>query len=119
MIENYQTNDENENNQTFQQTPSNLSSSISPQTIIIRQEEKSTNGIGTAGFVMSLIAIFLGWIPVIGWIIWILGLVLSFVGIFKKPKGELEKKEIVALISYLQRLGTDIKTTEIKTASNN
>lgn len=37
----------------------------------------------------------------------------------KKPEGELEKKEIVALISYLQRLGTDIKTTEIKTASNN
>ncbi|WP_265429389.1 cytochrome-c oxidase, cbb3-type subunit I [Chryseobacterium sp. YIM B08800] len=35
-----------------------------------------------------------------------------------KPKGELEKKEIVALIAYLQRLGTDIKTTEIKTASN-
>jgi len=37
----------------------------------------------------------------------------------KRPQGELEKKEIVALISYLQRLGTDIKTTEIKTASNN
>ncbi|CAD0218238.1 Cytochrome c oxidase subunit CcoN [Chryseobacterium sp. JV274] len=37
----------------------------------------------------------------------------------KRPKGELEKKEIVALISYLQRLGTDIKTTEIKTVSNN
>ncbi|WP_294201494.1 cytochrome-c oxidase, cbb3-type subunit I [Chryseobacterium endophyticum] len=37
----------------------------------------------------------------------------------QKPKGELEKKEVVALISYLQRLGTDIKTTEIKTASNN
>ena len=31
----------------------------------------------------------------------------------------LEKKEIVALIAYLQRLGTDIKTTEIKTASKN
>lgn len=30
----------------------------------------------------------------------------------------LEKREIVALISYLQRLGTDIKTTEVKTASN-
>jgi cytochrome c oxidase cbb3-type subunit I/II len=36
-----------------------------------------------------------------------------------KPAGELEKKEIVALIAYLQRLGTDIKTTEVKTASNN
>jgi len=36
----------------------------------------------------------------------------------KRPQGELEKKEIIALIAYLQRLGTDIKTTEIKTASN-
>ena len=30
----------------------------------------------------------------------------------------LEKREITALIAYLQRLGTDIKTTEVKTASN-
>ncbi len=29
----------------------------------------------------------------------------------------LEKREIVSLIAYLQRLGTDIKTSEIKTAS--
>jgi len=40
----------------------------------------------------------------------------------KEKSGEkfvpLEKREIVALISYLQRLGTDIKTTEVKTASN-
>jgi len=35
-----------------------------------------------------------------------------------RPAGELEKKEIIALIAYLQRLGTDIKTTEVKTASN-
>ena len=34
-----------------------------------------------------------------------------------RPAGELEKKEIVALIAYLQRLGTDIQTTEIQTAS--
>ena len=30
----------------------------------------------------------------------------------------LEQREITALIAYLQRLGTDIKTTEAKTASN-
>ncbi|MBW7676363.1 cytochrome-c oxidase, cbb3-type subunit I [Chryseobacterium chendengshani] len=36
-----------------------------------------------------------------------------------RPPGELEGKEIIALISYLQRLGTDIRTNEIKTASNN
>lgn len=37
----------------------------------------------------------------------------------KRPAGELEKKEIIALIAYLQRLGTDIKTTQVQTASNN
>ncbi len=36
-----------------------------------------------------------------------------------RPEGELEKKEIIALIAYLQRLGTDIKTTQVQTASNN
>ncbi|SHF10758.1 cytochrome c oxidase cbb3-type subunit I/II [Chryseobacterium vrystaatense] len=30
----------------------------------------------------------------------------------------MEKREIVAMIAYLQRLGTDIKTTEVKTAGN-
>ncbi|NAW52229.1 hypothetical protein GNY06_12865, partial [Elizabethkingia argentiflava] len=31
----------------------------------------------------------------------------------------LENREIIALIAYLQRLGTDIKTTDVQTASNN
>lgn len=57
------------------------------QTIIIQQNEKKTNGIGTAGFVLALIAIFLGWIPLLGWLIWILGAIFSFVGVFREPKG--------------------------------
>ena len=57
------------------------------QTIIINQTEKKSNGIGTAGFVLSLIAIFFGWIPFLGWILWLLGLIFSFIGLFKKPKG--------------------------------
>ncbi|MBP7172570.1 MAG: cytochrome-c oxidase, cbb3-type subunit I [Cloacibacterium sp.] len=40
----------------------------------------------------------------------------------KAEKGKdfipLENREVVALIAYLQRLGTDIKTAEVKTASN-
>jgi cytochrome c oxidase cbb3-type subunit I/II len=31
----------------------------------------------------------------------------------------LEQREIIAMIAYLQRLGTDIKTTQIQTASVN
>ena len=58
------------------------------QQIIINQApEKKSNGVGVAGFVLALIAIFLCWVPVLGWILWLLGLILSFVGVFKKPKG--------------------------------
>ena len=103
MIENYQNpnENENENKQDFQQNVNNSSMPQNPQTIIIRQEEKSTNGIGTAGFIMSLIAIFLGWIPIIGWIIWILGLVLSFAGIFKRPKGMAIAGLVISLIGII------------------
>ena len=46
--------------------------SQSGQTVIINQTENS-NGMGTAGFVLALIAVFLGWVPFLGWIIWLLG----------------------------------------------
>jgi len=57
------------------------------QTIIVTQKENSSNGIGTAGFVLSLISLFLGWIPFIGWLLWVLGVIFSFIGVFKKPRG--------------------------------
>tara|TARA_B100000683_G_scaffold272030_1_gene314384 strand:+ start:562 stop:849 length:288 start_codon:yes stop_codon:yes gene_type:complete len=59
----------------------------SGQTIIINQVQKKSNGIGTAGFVLAIIALFLGWIPLLGWIMWLLGLIFSFIGVFKSPKG--------------------------------
>ncbi|MCB0463030.1 MAG: hypothetical protein R2816_11005 [Flavobacteriaceae bacterium] len=59
----------------------------SGQTIIVNQVEKKSNGLGTAGFVLSLIALFIGWVPFLGWLIWILGLVFSFIGIFRAPRG--------------------------------
>ncbi|MGZ0016660.1 hypothetical protein [Yeosuana sp. AK3] len=65
----------------------NINKGSSGQTIIINQEEKKSNGIGTAGFVLAIIALFLGWIPFLGWIIWILGLIFSFIGVFKTPRG--------------------------------
>ena len=37
------------------------------------------NGLGTAGFVLALIGIFLGWIPVLGWLVWFLGVIFSII----------------------------------------
>ena len=73
----------------------------SGQTIIINQSEKKSNGIGTAGFVLALIAIFLGWVPVLGWVVWFLGLILSFVGVFKQPKGLAIAGLVISLIGII------------------
>lgn len=54
---------------------------------VIIQERPSTNGMGIAGFVMALLTLFLGWIPVFGWVLWGLSLLFSFIGIFKRPRG--------------------------------
>lgn len=55
-----------------------------PQVIV---KTSRTNGMGTAGFVLSLITLFIGWLPVIGWILWLLGLIFSLIGVFKAPRG--------------------------------
>ena len=60
--------------------------------------QKQSNGVGTAGFVLALIALFLGWVPVLGWLSWFLGLVLSFAGIFKNPKGLAIAGLVISLI---------------------
>ncbi len=54
---------------------------------IIVQERPRTNGMGIAGFVMSFITLFFGWIPFFGWVAWVLSLVFSFIGVFKRPRG--------------------------------
>ncbi|HOR83001.1 MAG TPA: hypothetical protein PLF32_10165 [Bacteroidales bacterium] len=77
------------------------STNQSGQTVIINQLEKKSNDIGTAGFVLALIAIFLGWVPVLGWIIWLLGLILSFVGVFKQPKGLAIAGLVISLIGII------------------
>ena len=110
MSENYLENRElNENSQPFQQNLSNQNSSQNPklqtpqssQTIIVNPEQRKTNGVGTAGFIMSLIAIFVGWIPILGWLVWLLGLIFSFVGVFKNPKGMAIAGLVISLIGII------------------
>ena len=45
------------------------------------------NGIGTAGFVLALIGLIFCWVPILNWILWILGVIFSLIGVFKRPKG--------------------------------
>lgn len=71
------------------------------QTIIIKQEEKKSNGLGTAGFVLALIGLIFGWVPGLGWITWILGLIFSFIAIFKKPRGLAIAGLVISLLGFI------------------
>lgn len=54
---------------------------------VINVVEKKGNGVGTAGFVIALIGLIFCWVPVLDWLLWLLGLILSIVGVFKTPRG--------------------------------
>ena len=71
------------------------------QTVIVNNQEKKSNGAGTAGFVLSLVALFSGWIPIAGWIVWLLGLIFSLVGLSKQPRGLAIAGAIISLIGII------------------
>lgn len=73
----------------------------SSNTIIINHPANKSNGLGVAGFVLALIALFLGWVPILGWIIWVLGLIFSFAGIFKQPRGLAIAGLVISLIDII------------------
>lgn len=62
---------------------------------------KKGNGIGIAGFVLAIVALIFCWLPVINWILWILGLVFSIIGMFKRPKGLAIAGLVISLASIL------------------
>lgn len=69
------------------------------QQVVIQQKE--SNGLGVAGFVISLVALLLSWIPVLNWILWLLGLIFSAIGICKRPRGLAIAGLVISLIGVI------------------
>lgn len=57
------------------------------QTILVREQRYKSNGLGTAGFITSLLGLLLSWVPILGRILWLVGALLSLIGVFKSPRG--------------------------------
>ncbi|MDE6359650.1 MAG: hypothetical protein K2L39_00275 [Muribaculaceae bacterium] len=55
--------------------------------MIINQQPVKKNGLGTAGFVLSILALVFCWAPVLDFILWVLGAIFSVIGLFKAPRG--------------------------------
>ncbi len=71
------------------------------QQIIINQQESKKNGIGTAGFVLALLAFLFCWVPVLDIILWILGAIFSLVGIFRAPRGLAIAGTVISFIGII------------------
>ena len=52
-------------------------------------QKKETNGIAIAGLITSIIALICSPIPLLCWVLWIVGLILSCVGLGKKTHKKL------------------------------
>lgn len=86
--------DNQEDNQNQQQQETHKA-----QPIIINQNNNSnSNPIGIAGFITSILAYLLYCIPIVGHLIWILGLVLSIIGLFNRPRGLAIAGVVISLI---------------------
>ena len=55
--------------------------------VYVKDKPQKTNGIGLAGFIISLLCLLGFWVPVANWIMWTIGLIFSLIGVFKKPRG--------------------------------
>lgn len=69
--------------------------------IYIQQVQNQSNALGMAGFILSIISIFTGWIPVVGWGVWFLGALFSVIGVFKKPRGFAIAGLVISFIGIL------------------
>ncbi len=75
--------------------------STTEQQFVNNQQVSSSNGIGTAGFILALVALFFGWVPVLGWIAWALGLIFSAIGLSKRPKGLAIAGLVISLVGII------------------
>ena len=88
-----------------------------PQQIIINNQPPQKNGIGTAGFVLAILGLVFCWAPILCWILWALGAIFSFVGVFRKPKGLsiagliISVINLIILISMLGAIGAALASS--------
>lgn len=62
------------------------------------QPVRQKNGPGSAGLVLSILGLVLCWVPIANLILWFLGFLFSFIGIFKRPKGKAIAGLVISIV---------------------
>ena len=74
---------------------------VPAQPLVQPQPVRRRNGIGTAGLVLSIIGMALFWVPVVNVILWFLGFLFSFIGVFRRPRGKAIAGLVISIVSVL------------------
>ncbi len=62
------------------------------------QPVRQKNGPGSAGLVLSILGLVLCWVPIANLILWFLGFLFSFIGMFKRPKGKAIAGLVISIV---------------------
>lgn len=69
------------------QTTKKTTTTPQNQTITVQYKAPERNGVGTAGFIFALLSMCFSWLPGVNWVVWFLGALFSFIGLFFRPRG--------------------------------
>ncbi|MFT4186221.1 MAG: zinc ribbon domain-containing protein [Micrococcaceae bacterium] len=83
---NHKTNS-NINGPLYDQQVANTPNGVTHVVVQNQIEVKQKNTVGFFGFILALVGLFFGWIPLLGPVCYFLGWVLSIIGLFRKPRG--------------------------------
>lgn len=93
-----------------------------PQVVVV-EKRRRVNVFGLIGFIFSILTFFSSWIPVAGWLLWIVGLVLSTIGLFRTPRELAVAGFLISMISifaliFLAGLALTFFTTVISSLAS-
>ena len=69
--------------------------------VIIQNTKQRSNGLGTAGFVLALLGLIFFLIPILDLLLWFLGALFSFIGVFKAPRGLAIAGLVISFIAFI------------------
>ena len=76
----------------------NVYVNATPAQAMQSQPVRQKNGPGSAGLVLSILGLVLCWVPIANVILWFLGFLFSFIGMFKRPKGKAIAGLVISIV---------------------
>ena len=84
----------------YQQPGYQAPNAFAPQQVA-PQPVRRRNGVAVAGFVLSLLGLIFCWFPILNFFLVVPGLILSFIGVFREPRGKAVAGLILSAIAIL------------------